>query len=158
MRYDGIFDTLKEQLSARYGEPIIAAVMVHRSPDQPRRGRLKLHINNHLALTPTALRLTGLGGRTGVKLKDDIVAWDRRTVRVQAYDAERSTWFNTTMSHYEYSVHSLRITGPEADLVVDVMAENHLMDPTVEIRTLLTELASATAPTTPTTPIPGAPS
>ncbi|MGN6694812.1 MAG: hypothetical protein ACTHN0_11615, partial [Aquihabitans sp.] len=103
----------------------------------------KLRTNNHLVLTPTAVRLCGLGGRTGVKLKDDIAAWDRRTVAVQAYDAERSTWFNTTMSHYDYAVHSLRISGPEADLVVDVMAENPFMDPATEIRTLLAELGRA---------------
>lgn len=29
MRYDGIFDALREQLSARCGEPILAAVVVH---------------------------------------------------------------------------------------------------------------------------------
>ena len=140
MRYEGIYDVLAAQLGARYGEPVLAAVLVHRSPDQPRRKGPKLHINNHLALTPTALRLCGLGGRTGVKIKGDLMAWDRRSVEVQAYDADRSVWFNTTMSHMDYSVHALRISGPEADLVVDVMAENHLMDAAAEIDRLLAEL------------------
>jgi hypothetical protein len=144
MRYDGIFDELRARLAARYGEPIIAAVMVHRSPDQPRGGP-KLRTNNQQALTPTTLRLCGLGGRTGVKLKDDIAAWDRRTVALHAYDAERSTWFNTTMSHHSYGVHSLRITGPEGALVVDVMAENPFMDPAAEICVLLNELGRPAA-------------
>jgi hypothetical protein len=141
MGYDGIFDQLRAELSRVYGQPIEAAVMVHKSPDQPRRGGPRLAINNHLALTPTHLRLSRLGGRTGVKVKDEVLAWDRRTVRVEATDAARSSWFATTGSSYEFDVHSLRITGPEGSLVVDVMQENHLMDPKVEIQRLLATLA-----------------
>ncbi|HEX7135251.1 MAG TPA: hypothetical protein VF228_21940 [Iamia sp.] len=141
MGYDGIFDQLRIELSRVYGQPIEAAVMVHKSPDQPRRGGPRLAINNHLALTPTHLRLSRLGGRTGVKVKDEVLAWDRRTVRVEAADAARSSWFATTGSSYEFDVHSLRITGPEGSLVVDVMQENHLMDPKTEIQRLLAALA-----------------
>lgn len=139
MTYDGIFDRLREQLSAIYGEPIEASVMVHRSPDQPRGGP-KLGINNHLALTPTRLRLHRLGGRNGVKVKDEIAGWDRRTVRVEVREVERSSWLATTGSSYDFSVLGIRITGPEGTLVVDVMQENHLMDPRAEIARLLAAL------------------
>jgi hypothetical protein len=139
MTYEGVFDRLREELSRVYGEPIEASVMVHRSPDQPRGGP-KLAINNHLALTPTSVRLHRLGGRTGVKVKDEVAVWDRRTVRVEAREVERSSWLATTGSSYDFAVHSIRITGPEGSLVVDVMQENHLMDPKAEIARLLTSL------------------
>jgi hypothetical protein len=139
-RYDGIFEQLRADLSRTYDQPIEAAVMVHKSPDQPRGGP-RLATNNHLALTPTHLRLHRLGGRTGVKVRDEVVAWDRRTVRVEAADAARSSWFASVGSSYDFDVHSLRIRGPEGDLVLDVMQENHLMDPKAEIQRLLAALA-----------------
>ena len=137
MRYEGIFEQLRGELAQIYGQPIEAAVMVHRSPDQPRRGAPRLATNNHLALTPTHLRLHRLGGRTGVKVKDEVQTWDRRSVRVEVADVERSSWFASTGSSYDFDVHSLRIHGPEGTLVVDVMQENHLMDPKAEIQRLL---------------------
>lgn len=140
VRYEGVFDRLREDLSRVYDEPIEASVLVHRSPDQPRGGP-KLGINNHLALTPTRVRLHRLGGRTGVKVKDEVTSWDRRTVRIEARDVERSSWMATTGSSYDFSVHSLRISGPEGTLVVGVMRENHLMDPKAEIARLLAALA-----------------
>jgi hypothetical protein len=139
MTYDGVFDRLREELSGVYGEPIEASVMVHRSPDQPRGGP-KLGINNHLALTATSVRLHRLGGRTGIRVKDEVAVWDRRTVRVEAREVERSSWLGTTGSSYDFSVHSLRITGPEGALVVDVMQTHHLMDPKAEIARLLAAL------------------
>ncbi|HEV7720380.1 MAG TPA: hypothetical protein VGO60_03810 [Iamia sp.] len=140
MRYDGIFEQLRAELSGICGQPIEAAVMVHKSPDQPTRGGPRLAINNHLALTPTHLRLHRLGGRTGMKVKDEVQAWDRRSVRVEVCDAARSSWFASTGSSYDFDVHSLRITGPEGTLVVDVMQENHFMDPKIEIQRLLVAL------------------
>lgn len=147
MSDDGIFDTLRHQFEARYGQPIEAAVMVHRSRDQagatgPRRlfakGAAKdLHINNYLCLTPTHLRLAGLGGRTGVKPKDDVAAWDRRTATIEVADAARAEWMASYWTSYDYDVHALRISGPELTLVVDVMAENHLMDPRPQIQRML---------------------
>ncbi len=137
-----VFERLRADLARAYGEPIEAAVMVHRSPDQPRREGPRLGINNHLALTPTRLRLHRLGGRTGVKVKDEALAWDRRTVRVEAADAARSSWFASVGSGYDFDVHSLRITGPEGSLVVDVMQENAFMEPKVEIQRLLVALGS----------------
>jgi hypothetical protein len=73
-------------------------------------------------------------------VKDEAMTWDRRTVRVEVADAARSSWFASTGSHYDFDVHGLRITGPEGILVVDVMQENHLMDPEAEIRRLLAAL------------------
>jgi hypothetical protein len=140
MRYDGLFDRLRAEVSRACREPVEAAVMVHRSPDQPRRQGPRLGINNHLALTATRLRLHRLGGRTGVKVKDEVLSWDRRTVRVEVADAARSSWFASTGSSYDFDVHGLRITGPEGTLVVDVMQENHLMDPKAEIQRLLVAL------------------
>ncbi len=140
MRDDSIFDQLRVEVSRSCREQVEAALMVHRSPDQPRRSGPRLGINNHLALTPTRLRLHRLGGRTGVKVKDEVMAWDRRTVRVEAADATRSSWFASTGSSDDFDVHSLRVTGPEGVLVVDVMQENHLMDPAAEIRRLLDAL------------------
>jgi hypothetical protein len=113
MGADGVFDRLRAELSRVHGEPIEAAVMVHRSPDQPRRGGPRLAINDHLALTPTRLRLHRLGGRTGVKVRDEVVAWDRRTVRVEVADVARSSWFASVGSSDEFDVHSLRMRpGP----------------------------------------------
>jgi hypothetical protein len=147
MRYEGIYETLRQQFEARYGEPVEAQVLVHRSPDQPgargagrllRRGpATAMGINNHLCLTPTSIRLAALGGRSGVKPKDDILAWSRATVAVQAIDAERHAFFASYGSSYDYEVHALRIDGPEGDLIVDVMQENHLADPAPDIRRLL---------------------
>ena len=139
--YAGVFDRLRAEVSRACHEQVEAAVMVHRSPDQPRRQGPRLGANNHLALTPTRLRLHRLGGRSGVKVKDEVAAWDRRTVRVEAADAERSSWFASTGSSDDYDVHSLRITGPEGTLVVDVMQENHLMDPKAEIQRLIVALS-----------------
>lgn len=140
MRSDGLFDQLRAEVSRTCREQVEAAVMVHRSPDQPKREGPRLGINNHLALTATRLRLHRLGGRTGVKVKDEAMTWDRRTVRVEVADAARSSWFASVGSSYDFDVHSLRIAGPEGTLVVDVMQENHLMDATAEIRRLLVAL------------------
>ena len=148
MRYDDLYATLRQQFEARYGEPIEAHLLVHRSPDQPGArgpGRLfasgpakAMAINNHLCLTPTAIHLAALGGRTGVKPKGHVITWDRRTALVEAQDAERSEWFHSYITSYDYAVHALRISGPEGTLVVDVMRQNHLADPEPEIRCLLT--------------------
>lgn len=150
MSDDGIFETLRQQFEARYSQPIEAAVMVHRSSDQagatgPRRlfakGPAKdLHLNNYLCLTPTHLRLAGLGGRTGVKPKDDIAAWDRTTATIEVADAARSEWMASYWTSYDYDVHALRISGPEVTLVVDVMADNPIADPMPEIRRMVDAL------------------
>lgn len=147
MSNDDTFDTLRHQFEDRWGEAIEAAVLVHRSHDQPgakgpsrlfgQGAPAALHINNYLGLTATHLRLAGLGGRTGVKPKDDIAAWDRRTATVEVADAARSEWLASYWTSYDYEVHALRISGPELTLVVDVMAENHLMDPRPQIQRML---------------------
>lgn len=151
----GIFDTLQVQVGELVGEPVEVGLLVHRSDDQPgakgagrllRKGPgIKMRTNNYLCLTPSALHLIALGGRSGVKVKEPLAAWDRRTVTVEAGTANRSSWMASTGSHYTYGVHTLRISGPELTLVVDVMADNALDDPAPHIDVLL----AAAGPTVP---------
>lgn len=104
----------------------------------------RLHINNYLVLTPERVALFGLGGRTGMKLKDELGSWPRSSVRATAERAERSSYFASTGSSLEYRTFCLHLTGPGLDLSVDVradaglftddldMVESHHDDPEIE--------------------------
>lgn len=124
-------------LAGRCPEPILAAVLVHRSADGP--GRLKralrgsagpkLRTNNYLILTPTQVRLFALGGRTGMKPKEDLGAWPLGTVRVSSTGyADRNAYFASTGSSYDYRVHRLHLEAPGLDLLLDVMADAGLSE------------------------------
>jgi hypothetical protein len=120
-------------LGSRCPEVIESAVLVHRNPDTGGGGlkRLfgsksvasRLNTNNLLVLTPTALRLYGLGSRTGTKVKDEIAVWPRQGVRIDATLEHRHTHYVSYGTSTEQRVHSLHLTGPELDLRVDVMAD-----------------------------------
>src|SRR3954471_9756127 len=102
MNYDGFFEKLRAQLAERYGQPIEAMLMVHRPPGTGGRAvarafgskeaDAKLHINNALILTPTKLKIIALGGRSGIKPRDEVASWDRDKVVLDVYDTEHSTW------------------------------------------------------------------
>lgn len=123
-------------LAKHLTEPIEAAVMVHRGPDTGGGGlkrvfgqktvASKLRHTNYLVMTPTHLRVFPLGGRTGLVPKDEIAAWRREDVTVTSTIEERSSYFASTGSSYEYRVHRLHLTGPDLDLTVDVRADGGL--------------------------------
>jgi hypothetical protein len=114
-------------------DEIEAAVLVHRGPDTGGGGLKKvfgqktvasrLKHNNYLVLTPTHLRMWALGGRTGLVPKDEIACWRRDEVTVSSRLEDRSSYFASTGSSYEYRVYRLQITGPATDLTVDVRAD-----------------------------------
>ena len=97
----------------------------------------RLHTNNALVLTPTQVRIIALGGRSGLKPRKDVAAWDRAHVHIEVVDTERRSWLNTTMSWYVAAVHRIHIGSPERSLVVDAMAGVGELDPAHELRTLL---------------------
>lgn len=136
MRFDGWFDDMRVQMAQRYGEPIEALLLVHKSGEKPQGKAGRLHPNNVLTLSATHLRINALGGRNGLKPGKDIAIWRRDQVVLDVFDTEKASWFNTTMSWMEWSVHRLRITGPDLTMVVDVMRENPLADPVPELEVL----------------------
>src|SRR5690606_23241367 len=117
-------------------EPIEAAVLVHRGPETGGGGLRKVFggrtaasrraINNYLAPTPTHLRLITLGGRTGVKPKDEIGAWPRGSVRIDSRTEERHTHYVSYGTSTDQRVFRLRLTGADLDLTVDVMSHGGL--------------------------------
>lgn len=147
MNDDGFFEKLVADLAARAQQPIEAALLVHRTPETGGQGLAKvfrrsapetqLGHNNLLWLTPTHLHLTKLGGRSGVKPREDVVVWDRRTVSVTVEHAHRSSWMASTGSHYEYDTHRLHLVGPELSIELDAMQENHFVDPVAHLQVLL---------------------
>ena len=145
-------------------QPIEAAVMVVRGPET-KGGRHSLGRDlrtlNLLALTPTHLRLFALGGRTGLKVKAEVAAWPRGQVAITATDAERSSFFASTGSSYDYPVHELHVAAPGVELTVDVMAGDPVdaevlgPEPGLEIQAALARvIAGAAAPPPPPTAAP----
>jgi hypothetical protein len=108
-------------------------------------GRLNL-----LAATPAEVRLVALGGRTGMRPKDEVAAWPRGQVAVTATPAVRSSYYASTGSSYDYPVFELRITAPDAELVVDLLdADPHDAEvlgdgPRLEIEAELQRFLAAT--------------
>src|SRR4051812_6340306 len=102
VNYDGYFEKLRGQMAERYQQPIEAMLMVHQAPDGAIGAVGRLHTNNVLVLTPTHLRVVALGGRSGVKPRDEVAAWERSQVLVEGYDTEKGSWMRTTMSWYSY--------------------------------------------------------
>ena len=86
----------------------------------------RLGINNYLVLTPTHVRLYALGGRTGLKVKDELGAWPRSQVQVRMEMAERSSFMASTGSSLEWRVFCLQLSGPDLDVSVDVRADGGL--------------------------------
>lgn len=149
-----INEKIRQTVADRSGEPVLAGIFVHRGPKTGSNGlkRLfgtrnpasRLNTNNYLVLTPHHLRLFALGGRNAVTPKEEIAAWPLGQVRIEATDVDRSTFFNTTMSSYDYAAHQLRILAPDVDLLVDMMADTEReyagmfgMDPETDLRIIL---------------------
>lgn len=136
MRFDGWFEDMRAQMAQRYGEPIEALLLAHKSSEKGHGKVGRLSVNNILTLTPTMVRVNALGGRSRLKVGKDIAQWPRDQVSLEVFDTEKAAWFNTTMSWMEWSVHRLRLTAADASLVVDVMRENPLADPVPELEVL----------------------
>jgi len=154
MARTGIIEKIRQTVADRSGEPVLAAVFVHRGPKTGSNGlkRLfgtknpasRLNTNNYLVLTPHHLRLYALGGRNAMTPKEEIAAWPLGQVCIEANDVDRSAFFNTTMSSYDYAAHQLRILAPDVDLLVDMMADTERefvgvfgMDPESDLRVIL---------------------
>ena len=121
----------RTDLDGRCPEPVETVLLVHPSGRRKKvfgRKQLasRLGINNYLVLTPTHVRLYALGGRTGLKVKDELGAWPRSQVQVRMEMAERSSFFASTGQTLEWRVYCLHLTGPDLDLSVDVGAEGGL--------------------------------
>lgn len=129
---DSMYDLqAKEALTEHVPEPVESVLLVLPSARRKKvfgRKQLasRLHATNYLVLTPTHLRLFGLGGRTGLKVKETLGAWPRSQVRVSMEMAERSSFFASTGQTLEWRVYCLHLTGPDLDLSVDVGAEGGL--------------------------------
>ncbi len=132
MSYGAYTVKIREGVSALCGQETEAGLLVVRNDESSRsvanrivgHGSLgaKLRTLNFLALTPTHLRLFTLGGRTGVKVKEELAAWPRGSVHVEVENVVRCAYYASTGSTYDYPVHVLRITGPDVGLSIDVMA------------------------------------
>jgi hypothetical protein len=156
MNYDGFFEKLRTQMAERYGQPAEAMVLVHKAPGTGGNpvGRMlgsksspesRMHVNNALVMTPTHLHLVALGGRSGIKPRDEIAAWDRRAVVLDIFDTEKAAWLNTTMSMYRYAVHRVRICGPGLTMVVDCMQKTKYLDPAAELTVMFQAVGSQPA-------------
>ncbi len=118
--------TAQRDLAELCPEPVIAAVMCHRGPGASGLKKLfgskdpssQLAINNWLVLTPTALRIISLGGRTGMKPRKEVAAWPRAAVLVAVEGAEVSSYFASTGSSLDYRVHRLHITAADGTMLV----------------------------------------
>ena len=118
----------KAALAEHCAEPIEAVLLVHPTGRRKKvfgRKHLasRLHINNYLVITTGHVRLFGLGGRTGLKVRDELAGWPRSQVRAQVEMAERSSYFASTGSHLDYRTFCVHLTGPDLDLSVDVRAD-----------------------------------
>lgn len=121
----------RTDLGGRCPEPVETVLLVHPSARRKKvfgRKHLasRLGINNYLVLTPTHVRLYALGGRTGLKVKDELGTWPRGQVQVRMEMAERSSFMASTGSSLEWRVFCLHLTGPDLDLSVDVRADGGL--------------------------------
>jgi hypothetical protein len=124
-------------------EPIGAALIVHRGPETGGGGlkRLvgakdlasRLRVNNQLVLTPTAVRLYALGGRTGMQPKAELGAWPLGQIAISARIEERSSYFASTGSSVHQHVFRLQMRGPDLDLTLDAMAYAGLDDLALEM-------------------------
>ena len=97
----------RTDLDGRCPEPVETVLLVHPSGRRKKvfgRKQLasRLGINNYLVLTPTHVRLYALGGRTGLKVKDELGAWPRSQVQVRMEMAERSSFMASTGSSLEW--------------------------------------------------------
>ena len=115
----------RTDLDGRCPEPVETVLLVHPSGRRKKvfgRKQLasRLGINNYLVLTPTHVRLYALGGRTGLKVKDELGAWPRSQVQVRMEMAERSSFMASTGSSLEWRVFCLQLSGPDLDVSVDV--------------------------------------
>lgn len=118
----------RADLAGRCAEPIEQVLLVH--PSGRRKmvfGRKdlssRLGINNYLVLTTTHVRLYSLGGRTGLKMKDELGAWPRTEVRASSDAAERSSFMASTGSSLNWRVICVHLEGPGLDLKVDVRGD-----------------------------------
>ncbi|MBP7630519.1 MAG: hypothetical protein KA758_08725 [Acidimicrobiales bacterium] len=121
----------RTDLDGRCPEPVETVLLVHPSGRRKKvfgRKQLasRLGINNYLVLTPTHVRLYALGGRTGLKVKDELGAWPRSQVQVRMEMAERSSFMASTGSSLEWRVFCLQLSGPDLDVSVDVRADGGL--------------------------------
>ena len=130
MGYGDGLTQVRDGASALCGQPIEAAVLVVKSPEDRGAKRLfggktlgsQLKTLNYLAVTPTHLRLFALGGRNGLKPKTELAAWPRGGVMIEVQDLVRTSFFASTGTNMEFPVHALRLTSPGVELFVDVMA------------------------------------
>lgn len=118
MPYTDTFLPTLSALAPRWGEPVLAALLVHPA-ERRRRGLARTNV---LALTPHHVRLVALGGRTGLRPKDDLGCWPRDQVAITVAEAERSSWFASTGSSYDFPVRVLHVTAPGTELDLDVVA------------------------------------
>jgi hypothetical protein len=123
-------------------EPIGAALLVHRAEGAPGALRrlfgakdlsARLGTMNRLVLTPTAVRLYRLGGRSGQQVKEELAAWPLGSIRVDATVEERSSYLASTGSSVTQHVHRLHLVGPDVDLTLDAMAFAGLDDLALEM-------------------------
>ncbi|MCU1356578.1 MAG: hypothetical protein JWM89_1996 [Acidimicrobiales bacterium] len=155
MQHTNSFSKILHAASDRCGEPITAAVLAVRGPATggvgPNRmfGRSnlakELKILNLIALTATHVRLFTLGGRTGLKPKDEIGAWPLGAVQIQITDADRSSYYASTMSTIDYQVHVVRLLADGVDLAVDVMADTESNDVVESLQAFLWAVHAAGA-------------
>lgn len=140
--------------SKRSGDEVLAGVFAVRGPETggvgPNRmfGRRslakQLRVLNLIALTPTHLRLFGLGGRSGLDAKEEIGAWPLGSVSLDVTDAQRSSFYASTLITIDYPVHVVRIRADAVDLRVDVMADPDSTEIIDTLRSMLTATAAAT--------------
>lgn len=121
----------RDHLSGHCPEPVEAVLLVHPPGHRKKVFRRKLlssrlHILNYLVLTPTHVRLFGLGGRTGMQVKEQLGAWPRGEVQVRMETTERSSFFASTGQTLEWRVFCLHLSGPDLELAVDVRADGGL--------------------------------
>lgn len=132
-----MLDDARRDLAAVCNEPIVAAVIAHKDPERSGVKKLfgkgkggagpKLRHNNWLVLTPTSLRLFALGGRTGMKVKEDLGAFPRASIDISCTEIDRESYWASTGQTMEYRCYNLHVTGHDAagqpvDVSMDVRA------------------------------------
>lgn len=114
------------------GEPVQVAVFAHKGPKKAGNGvrrvfgakdpAARMRVNNLLVLTPGHVRLVALGGRSGLKPKEEIGAWPLGSVRIDSTLEDQHTFFVGSGMSMDQQVFRLHLHGDGQELVMHVMA------------------------------------